>query len=129
MLDVIASIQSAIDIAAKLRVLSKKVEDADFKMLLADLSGDLADAKLEVAQLKIEISRLTSENAELKEKLNARVTSKPDVSEGAYVFSGEEGHFCTACFDVHGRKVRLASLPDAFRDLARWQCPSCQATI
>ncbi len=51
-MDVVATLQNAIEIAGKLRTLSKKVEDADFKMLLADLSNELADAKLAVANLK-----------------------------------------------------------------------------
>lgn len=55
-MDVFAAIQSAIEIAGKLRDLSKKVEDADFKMLLVDLSDKLADAKLEVATLKADLA-------------------------------------------------------------------------
>jgi len=45
-MDVIAGIQTALDITGKLRELSKKIQDADFSMLLADLTMQLADTKL-----------------------------------------------------------------------------------
>lgn len=126
-MDIVAVLQSAIESVGKLRELSKKVEEADFKMLVADLSCDLANAKLEAAHLKIELSNLTDENAELRNRLNTRETKMPSVSEGVYIFEGEDGHYCTACFDVHGRMVRLASTPSQFQHLVRWQCPACKA--
>ena len=55
-MDVIAALQNSIEIAGKLRALSKKVEDADFKMLVADLFNELADAKLDAANLKTELA-------------------------------------------------------------------------
>jgi len=55
-MDLVAAIQHSIDIAGKLRALTKKIEDADFTMLVADLSNGLADAKLEVANLKGELA-------------------------------------------------------------------------
>lgn len=126
-MDVVASIQNAIVIAGKLRALSKKIEDADFKMLLADLSHDLADARLEAANLKLEISKLTEQNGSLQQQLAARSTQKPKVAEGAYVFTDDDGHFCTACYDVRHQRVRLARVPQGFDDLATWQCPVCGA--
>ena len=55
-MDIVATIQNSIEIAGKLRALAKKIEDADFKMLVADLSNELAEAKLEVANLKGELA-------------------------------------------------------------------------
>jgi hypothetical protein len=128
-MDVVASLQSAIDIVGKLRALSKKIEDADFKMLLADLSSELADAKLEVANLKVELAKVTSENSDLREQLNRRGAAKPKVDRGAYMFPEDDGHYCTACYDVRGHQVRLSELQGAFERLGRWQCPACQAVI
>jgi len=86
-MDLVATIQNSIEIASKLRALSKKVEDADFKMLVADLSNELADAKLEVANLKgalaeaktkslldlqEQIDRLNRENASLRTQLDTK---------------------------------------------------------
>jgi len=128
-LDVISSIQSAIEIAGKLRDLSKKIEDADFKMLLADLSSELADAKLEVANLKIALAESLEENDSLKKSLNLKSTQIPSVSDGAYAFEGEEGLFCTACFDTAQKKVRVTPLTGAFRHFGKWRCPACKASL
>jgi hypothetical protein len=127
--DALSSLQHAIEIAGKLRALSKKVEDADFKMLLADLSSELADAKLEAANLKGEIARLADENRELAAKLKHRELSKPEMDQGAYTFAGEKGHFCTACFDVRRERVRLTRLSPPFDTFGRWECPSCHAIL
>ena len=129
MVDVVASIQNAIDIAGKLRALSKKVEDADFTMLLADLSNELADTKLEVAQLKTQLARAIEENQALNARLSQRLASKPTLSEGAYKFEGEEGLFCTACFDARNQKVRVTPLAGPFTHFGKWRCPSCKATL
>jgi len=128
-MDVVASLQSAIDIVGKLRTLSKKIEDADFKMLLADLSGELADAKLDVANLKIELAKLTSENHDLQSQLDRRGSGKPKVDKGAYVFPDDDGHYCTACYDVRGQQVRLSEMQGAFQRFGRWKCPGCEAVI
>ncbi|WP_417560145.1 hypothetical protein [Marinomonas sp.] len=61
MADLISTVSSAITLASRLREISKNIEDAEFKNLLADLSLELADAKLKIADL-------ISENADLREK-------------------------------------------------------------
>lgn len=129
MADVIAAIQNAIDIVGKLRALAKKVEDAEFKMLLADLSGDLADAKLEVANLKIELAKAKEEAQRQAALLAQRTLAAPTVTEGAYKFEGEDGLFCTACFDTKQQKVRVTPLTGAFKTFGKWRCPSCRTTL
>lgn len=64
MADIITSLSTAITLATRLREISKNIEDAEFKNLLADLSLELADAKFTIADLM-------NENADLKEKINA----------------------------------------------------------
>jgi hypothetical protein len=127
--DIVTTIQSAIEIVGKLRALSKKIEDAEFKMLLADLSGELADAKLEVANLKMELAEVKERLREKAEELAQRDADKPTLSEGAYQFSGDSGFFCTACFDTMRRRVRVTNLPAPFEDMGKWQCPSCKAVL
>jgi predicted nuclease with TOPRIM domain len=71
-MDVIAALQNSIVIAGKLRALSKKVEDADFKMLVADLSNELADAKLDAASLKTQLADArTQALKELQDQLDS----------------------------------------------------------
>lgn len=62
--DIISTVSTAITIASRLRDISKNIEDAEFKNLLADLNLELADAKLKISELVIE-------NAELKEKIHS----------------------------------------------------------
>jgi hypothetical protein len=129
MSDVAAAIQTAIEIVGQLRKLSKKVEDAEFKMLLADLSGELADAKLEVADLKMQLAK-TKEQLRLQtELLEHQETEKPTLCEGAYQFPDDPGFFCTACFDTKKQRVRVSVLPGPFSDFGKWQCPSCNAIL
>lgn len=127
MVELIQSLQASIDIVGKLRALSKKVEDADFKMLLADLSSELGDAKLEVANLKSEVAELKTLNAQQAALLAQRSAGKPTISEGVYRFSDDDGHFCTACFDVKDKRVRVTLLSGPFADFGKWECPSCKA--
>lgn len=129
MADVAGAIQSAIEIVQRLRSLSKKIEDAEFKMLLADLSSDLADAKLEAANLKFEIAKLKEDLHTAQAVAEAITDGKPVLKEGAYSFSGEEGAFCTACFDVRRQRVRLTRLAPPFDSFGKWECPSCKAIL
>jgi predicted nucleic-acid-binding Zn-ribbon protein len=72
MTDLITTVSSALSLAGRLREISKNIEDAEFKNLLADLSLELADAKLK-------ISDLVSENAELKDKLRALTSAAGEI--------------------------------------------------
>ncbi|OWJ91100.1 hypothetical protein B6S59_25345 [Pseudomonas sp. A46] len=126
-MDVMALIQQALDASTKLRELSKKVGDAEFKMLLADLHSALADAKLESNELKMRLASAQDEVLTLQQLLAQREQSKPTYTdEGLYSFDGE-GRFCTGCWDVHQRKVRLAAVPEDFHFAGKWQCPACNA--
>lgn len=127
--DVVTAIQSAIEIAGKLRALSKKIEDAGFKMLLADLSGELAEAKLEVANLKMELAMAKEQLQEKTERLERKEKEKPNLFEGAYQFPDDSRFFCTACYDTKKQRVRVTALPRPFSDLGKWQCPSCKAVL
>jgi hypothetical protein len=129
MADVVTTIQSSIDIVGKLLTLNKKSEDANFKMLLANLSNKLADAKLEVAKLKISLAETAESNQKLTEQLTIKTNETPIVREGAYSFSGQEGLFCTACFDTKQQKVRITPLAGALRKFGKWECPSCGACL
>ncbi|OJS98018.1 MULTISPECIES: hypothetical protein [Marinobacter] len=64
MTDLVTTVSTAISLATRLREISKNIEDAEFKNLLADLNLELADAKMKMADL-------ISENAEMKEKLDS----------------------------------------------------------
>jgi len=127
--EILSTIQTSIEIVSKLRALSKKIEDAEFKMLLADLSNELADAKLEVANLKSALAEAKEENRKLTESAAIKANEAPVLKEGAYAFENQEGLFCTACYDTKQLKVRVSPLTGAFTTFGKWRCPSCKATL
>ncbi|MDP3230702.1 MAG: hypothetical protein Q8N13_22395 [Acidovorax sp.] len=128
-MDPVASIQAAIGTVGKLRELAKKIEEADFRMLLADLSNDLADAKVEAAELKTRLAQALEDNTRLEKQLNTRQSATPQLQQGAYAFEGQEGLFCTACFDAHDKKIRVTPLTGPFRTFGKWSCPVCNANL
>lgn len=122
-MDVISSLSNAITIASRLREISKNISEAEFKNLLADLSLELADAKLEMVSLKEEIATLKQRAFEL-ERAKPENKQKPTLQWGCYKFDGEEGLFCTACYDSKGVKSQTNRKSTRFRS-----CPVCKATI
>ncbi len=128
MVDVVTSLASAIDIVTKLRSLHKKIGEAEFKMLLADLTSDLGDAKLEAGNLKIALAETRADLEEWKRKANQTSSAKPEIHEGAYIFGDAHRHYCTGCFDARGVKILLGELTGPWADFGKWQCPVCDKT-
>lgn len=129
MVDIVSSITTAIDIVKRLRELGRKVSEADFKMLLADLTSELGDAKLNAANLKIELAETKDRIAELERQASHRTSDEPEVHEGAYVFGDGTRHYCTGCYDTGGKKILLNQLPSDFAFAGKWQCPVCDKTF
>lgn len=123
-MDIISGISTSITLARRLREISKNIEDAEFKNLLADLSSELADVKLEAASLKDQIAALKEENALLK-----KTASPPDEKPtgrkwGCYLFEGDTTLYCPACWDSKRRKSSTTRINTKFR-----HCPVCNAPI
>lgn len=121
---VITSINNAITLAQRLREISKNIEDAEFKNILADLSLEIADTKLSLAQVTEENAQLKSELTKLK---HSRGESKSElIYKGfAYYSDSDDGPFCSGCYDTNKSKIRLSEIPKDFSDLASHKCPSC----
>lgn len=123
-MDIIATISTSITLAKRLREISKNIEDAEFKHLLADLSSDLADLKLEAASLKDRIASLQEENALLKQTIPS-AEEKPIARKwGCYQFSGDDGLYCPACWDSKRKKSSTTRVNSKFR-----LCSVCQAPL
>ena len=100
------------------------IEQAEFRALLADLASELADVKLQGAELKERLLRLQEENRLLKQT-KPPVDEKPSGTKwGCYQFGGDEGLYCTACWDSKRRKSLTTRTNSRFR-----ACPVCQATL
>ena len=108
----------------RLREISKNIAEAEFKNLLADLTSELADIKLEAAALKITISTLQEENRLLKATTPDKEEKHIGVKWGCYQFKGDDGLYCTGCWDSQRKKIRTNRITSGFRS-----CPVCKATI
>lgn len=128
-MDLVSSISTSIDIVKKLRELDRKVGEADFKMLLADLTSELGDAKLNAANLKIELAESKGRVEQMERQLAQRTSEEPELHEGAYVFGDQRRHYCTGCYDRNGQKILLNELTGHWRTFGKWQCPSCEKTF
>ncbi|HBO4355079.1 TPA: hypothetical protein L4U31_002837 [Pseudomonas aeruginosa] len=126
--DIVALLQQALDASSKLRELSKKVEDVEFRMLLADLQTALADAKLESVDLKVKLAAAQEQVLALQQQIQSTHDDRPTITDlETYAFYGETGHYCTGCWDIHQRKVRLRTVPADFQFAGKLSCPGCGA--
>ena len=123
-MDILMTIGTSITLAKRLREISKNIENAEFKNLLADLSNELADLKLEAAALKENIAALREENALLRQ--TARLADESPIGRmwGCYQFEGDDGLYCPACWDSKRKKSSTTRVNSKFR-----QCPVCQAQL
>jgi len=123
-MDIIATIGTSISLAKRLREISKNIEDAEFKNLLADLSSELADLKLEAAALKEHVAELQQENALLKQ--TAQPASEAPVGRkwGCYQFEGDDHLYCPACWNSMRKKSSTTRVNTRFR-----LCSVCQAPL
>jgi regulator of replication initiation timing len=121
--DVLAVINHSISLVSRLREISKNIQQAEIKNLLADLSNELADAKMQVASLKERVAELTEENRGLK-AVRSESKEKPTIQWGCYKFEGDEGLYCTGCYDSKGMKSLTHRRNSRFR-----YCPVCKTVI
>jgi hypothetical protein len=122
--DIIYGINNAITLVGRLREVSKNIAEIQFKNLLADLSGELADAKLQIADLKERLAIQAQEIQALK-RADPNARQKPSGTKwGCYRFDGDDGLYCTGCYDSKGLKSRTNRVDSRSRS-----CPVCRAVI
>jgi hypothetical protein len=110
----IASITAVLDAIKKARDVAKRFKDADVQEILLE-------AQERALSLKEELLSLRAENLSLKEQLAAQVEVTFDG--GAYWSdkdNSREGPFCSRCYDVDKRLVRLRPTHDFWH-----HCPAC----
>jgi hypothetical protein len=117
-------LSNSITLVLRLREISKNVAEAEFKNLLADLSSELADVKIEAAALKEMVATLKEENRVLRTTVPDKEDKPIGTKWGCYQFRGDDGLYCTGCWDSHRKKIRTNRLSTMFR-----QCPVCKAKI
>ena len=121
-MDIISPINNSLALITRLREISKNINEAEIKNVLADLSLELADTKLAAADLKEQIVLLKEEITTLKAQ--KQPTEKPDIKWGCYYFEGDDSRlYCTACYDSKGAKSLTSRGPGGYRI-----CGVCKAT-
>ncbi|NOH69446.1 hypothetical protein [Vibrio rotiferianus] len=125
MSDVLSSIGHAVSLAKRLREISRNIEDAEFKNLLADLNLELADTKLALADVIEQNSQLKLEINEIKNSQGFNL-NQLKFKEFAYYNSNDDGPFCSACYETKNQQVRLSKVTGSFSTFGHHKCPSCR---
>lgn len=98
--------------------------NAASRLQSADLLQRLADVQLEGAKLAQDNARLRDEVAFLKQQ--ARLDESMAFRDNGYWLQrsgrGEEGPFCSKCWDGDGKAVRMLEPPNN----DHWSCPVCR---
>jgi hypothetical protein len=122
--DIVSSLSTAITYAQRLREISKNAENAEFKNVLADLLNQLGDVKLELAGFKEKLANLEEENQLLKKRAVSPDEKPSGRKWGCYTFEGDDGLFCTGCWDSKRLKASTSRVNSKYRI-----CSVCQAPI
>jgi hypothetical protein len=116
----LAGIKSLADIASTVKNTEVRQE---LNAKIAELQGTLISARQAMLELQDKYEQILRENKQLKEA--AAPKQKPSgMKWGCYQFEGEEGLFCTACYDSKGQKSQTTRVNTRFR-----MCPVCKAPI
>jgi len=122
-IDALTAIEQSISLVKRLREISKNISGAEFKNILADLTNELADAKLQIATLKDQLA-VQAEQIQSLRMATPGVKEKPSVKWGCYQFEGDQGLYCTACYDTKGAKCLTTRVNSRMRS-----CPVCKAVL
>jgi hypothetical protein len=118
---ILTTVSTVIELARKLSQATAALKDAQVRLEMAELISQLVD-------LKAECSALADENADLKRRLAAE--ADPPKHIGSYYYFGEDGPYCTGCWDRSRTKVRIHMAQGDVRILGiESQCPGCKFVI
>lgn len=78
---------------------------------IAELQSVILAARQQMLELQDKYARVLEENKRLKEAVALKSVEKPKTKLGCYTFDGDDGLYCTACYDTKGAKSRTTKLP------------------
>jgi DNA repair exonuclease SbcCD ATPase subunit len=126
MMTALATASQAVRLAQDLRGIDKAVDEAEFKLKVADLTVALSDLKLALAQAREELSAKDMEIAGLKKQLQ-RSAETIEVKGFKYKKGDDDqprgAAFCPVCEQKHGQFYHLT------RIMGREVCPHCKAVF
>lgn len=127
-----SSFKALWEIGKGLRALSKKYEQAELQMEIANLMEALATAKMDFAELHDKVLELRDQNSELKAKL--RFSGEVVKFREVYYPKDDDGKpngrpFCSKCFECESILVSL--IWTKFNQPPYWRrdCPNCKASF
>jgi hypothetical protein len=125
--EIFGSITAAIGLAKELVDVNKAVDQAQWKLKLAELTSVLADTKMGVSELKDEIDQRDKEISRLKAafEFQGKTIKKHDMIYEMQDSGDPVGlPFCPRCLTVDGRYIKLTNLQKPGRPT---QCPQCKS--
>jgi hypothetical protein len=120
-MEYVASIKTAWDIAKAVKVSADAIDDAQMKLQVAELIVALADARIQAAES-------TEKIASLQQSLKSKEEMKFNGSVYYRIKDNDEkeGPWCPTCYDARGLEIRLQKIliPNA---TSNWRCNECKA--
>ena len=130
------ALRNASEIVKYLRSVDRGVEQAEFKLKLADLTETLAEIKLKLVEAQEDNLNLRREIVECKKKHESRgalrVENNVYVPAGGMIEGYGVGPWCTQCFDTSGMLITLhKKVSMAIGDYISYmyECPSCKSSV
>jgi hypothetical protein len=121
---VLSSIKAATDIAKIVRESGLTLEQAEYKLKLAELVEKLADAKLQIASVQEVIDERDRKIKELENAANIR--GKLSFAPPYYWLTAEDGNrdgpYCQQCYDSAAKLIRLTGFGNGY-----WECKTCKS--
>lgn len=91
---------------------------------IADLQSDILAARQQMLEMQQRYEELLKENQRLTDHAARHLAKKPPLQWGCYKFDGEEGLFCSGCYDSKGERNQTSRI-----DARKRQCQVCRVVI
>jgi hypothetical protein len=123
----LTSLKSATTILKGVIAADASLKNAELKMQIAELATALVDARTAILEAQEEMHGLRAQIAELRhaEEISEALTLRENVYWQPKA-SGEDGPFCTRCFDSEKKLIRVHMQPPEFQDFGKRRCPECK---
>ncbi len=120
---VLSSVKTATDIAKLIKESGNRLEQAEFKLQLAELISALADAKIQMAEIQELVIEKDKKIKALEEEIQLKGNIEWDGTMYWLVEDGQrkDGPFCQRCYDVDKTLVRLQDWGDGVK-----VCMACE---
>lgn len=101
----------------------------EFMRIIGELSLDLAETQIKLAERLTETAELKAQINILKKEIEKlkNPETKLVVRDGVYYGQGNDGPFCTGCYDNNKKLIRVTELGETFMPMGKYKCPICKS--